>query len=483
MLRTSCIGLFCVLWLAACGNAPPQPEKRITPPRAAETKPAAPDANAAQPVLPAIKPGPAAKDTKENVAAWASRNEALWDKKAKGRYDSDYPDGTIKHTARMGVSGWPELAHEDFVIPAGAKAERRWDYSAVPLPGGATLMGNSLGCTGGNKDYEPWSFLHVNGRAPGGKKTEDLLKPAFCVAANTSKGEGWASAELMFERPMSAECLMKFSLRIKRVAGDPALYLLISCDAAGGTLENVSLSGFPNTTHPIFYGLCPQWPAHAPFLERQRWIWLAGRDWNMHDNKEKHEAELAAGDPGGVFWYNRENSETGGMTTVFLPEEVSKTSAAGTYGVGVNLGLKGTALRLALSTWSDWRGWEAVREQFIRELPERVKRLREMSFTWPIDDALPAALRKQAETLAAAEFLPPEGRAQLRQVLSQYHAALDALHAQPIPAAGGGQGEARFAKERAVLGLAAKVEDAVKPLLKQWVDKGGGATGAPAGGK
>jgi len=483
MLRISWIGLFCALWLAACGNAPPQPEKRPASSREAEVRLAAPNAKAAQPVLPAIKPGPGAKDTKESVAAWASRREALWDKKTKGTYDSDYPDGTIKHTARMGVSGWPELVHEDFVIPASAKAEKRWDYSVAPLPGGATLMGNSLGCAGGNKDYEPWSFLHINGRAPGEKKTEDLLKPALCVAENTSKGEGWASAELMFERPVNAECLMKFCLRIKRVAGDPALYLHISWEAAGGTLESVSLSGYPNTTHPIFYGLCPQWPAHAPFLERQRWIWLAGRDWNMHDNKEKHEAELAAGDPGGVFWYNRENSETGGMTTVFLPEEVSKAGAAGTYGVGVNLGLKGSALWLALGTWSDWHGWEAVREQFIRELPERVKKLREMSFVWPIEDALPTTLRQQVEALVAAEFLAPEGREQLRKVLSQYQAALDALRALPLPSAGGGQGEARFAKERAVLGLAAKIEDAAKPLLKQWVDKGGGTTVAPARGK
>jgi hypothetical protein len=407
---------------------------------------------------------------REAVSAWATRAEIQWDKKAKGPYDPDYPAGTIKHTAGMGVTGWPALTHEDFIIPAGAKAEKRWDYSAVPLPDGATLIGNSLGCAGGNKNYEPWSFLHINGRAPGGKKTDDLLKPALCVAANTCQGDGWASAELMFERPAAADVTLKFSVRITRLAGDEALYMLVSCDAAGGTLEGLSLSGYPNTTHPIFYGLCPQWPVNASFLERQRWVWLAGRDWNMHNAKEKHETEIAAGDPGGVFWYNRENSETGGMMTVFVPDEVTKASASGTYGVGVNLGLKGTTLRLALRTWSDWKGWEPVREQFIRELPERVKKLRDLSFVWPIQDALAPSLRRQVQALLAAEFLPRDRGERLKDLMAEYQAALDALRkelAEPVPA--------RFAKERAVLGLAGKIEDAVKPLLKQWVEQGGRA--------
>jgi hypothetical protein len=143
-------------------------------------------------------------------------------------------------------------------------------------------------------------------------------------------------------------------------------------------------------------------------------------------------------------------------------------SAGGTYGVGVTLVLKGPAARLALRTWSDWKGWEPVREQFIRELPERVKKLRELSFVWPIQDALSANLRRQVQTLLAAEFLPQDRVERLKNLMAEYQTALDALRKEPAqPSA------SRFAKERAVLGLAGKIEDAVKPLLKQWVEQGG----------
>lgn len=470
MLRLSWVSLVCIALLAGCGAPPPtQAQKPPAPSPSSQEK----EKPAARPVLPAIAADSARaiqnpKSEIRNPTSWATRTEVLWDKKTKDRYDPDYPAGTIKRTAGMGVSGWPALTHQDFVIPAGAKFEKRWDYTATTLPDGTTLVGNSLGCAGGNRNYEPWSFLHVNGRGPGAKKTEDLLKPAICVAANTCQGEGWASAELMFERPLTADCTVRLAVRIKRVAGDPLVYMLVSCDPQGGTLEGLSLSGYPNTTHPVFYGLVPQYPTGAPFLERQRWIWLAGRDWNMHDNKEKHETEIAAADPGGVFWYNRENSETGGMVTVFLPEEATKAGAAGTYGVGVNLGMRGATMRLALDTWTDWRGWEPAREQFVKELPERVKKLREMSFVWPIRDALSPAMRRQVQALLAAEFLPQEGRGRLQKLMLEYDDAAAELRKEPPQPT-----LARFAKERAVLGLAGKIEDAVKPLLKQWVEKGG----------
>ena len=76
-------------------------------------------------------------------------------------------------------------------------------------------------------------------------------------------------------------------------------------------------------------------------------------------------------------------------------------------------------------------------------------------------------MRRQVQALLAAEFLPQEGRGRLQKLMAEYDAAAAELRKEPTqPTA------ARFAKERAALGLAGKIEDTVKPLLKQWVGKG-----------
>ncbi|MCY3021030.1 MAG: hypothetical protein NTW87_18605 [Planctomycetota bacterium] len=446
-------------------------------------------ARAAQPLLPRVQSGAttsgAVRDqtgnfqwrpaklasqarTDEKVTASATRSEQAWSKALKGRYDPDYPAGTIKREAAMQVSGWPVLTHEDFQIPAGVKAEKRWDYDQVPLPGGASLLGSSLCCQTGNRNFSPWSFLNLAGKRPGGTKTESLLKPALCIAANSYNGEGWASSELVFERPLTDACTMRFFIRIKRVAGDPYLYVLILADPQGGAVETVDLHGYPNSPHPIFYGLVPQFPTHAPFLERERWVWLAGCDWSMH-TKEKRVLAITPELPGGAFWYNRQNSEVGGMQMVFMPEELTSARADGTYGVAVTLSLKGSVVRLALLEWSDWQGWETAREDFIKDLPARTKKLREMSFAWPIKDALPEALRRQAETLLAAESLAKDAREKLRAVLDECKAAAETLRAAPV-----NDTAERFQKEGKVLVLKGRAEDAVKPLVGEWVKRGGG---------
>ncbi|HEY3324757.1 MAG TPA: hypothetical protein VGP72_30170 [Planctomycetota bacterium] len=420
-------------------------------------------------------------DPNEKITAKATRLERTWSKELKGHYDSDYPAGTIKREASMQLSGWPALGHEDYLIPTGAKAEKRWDYNQISLPDGSTLIGNSLCCQAGNRNFSPWSFLNLYGKFPGGTKEEPLFKPAICISANSFDGKGWASSELVFERPVSATATMRFFVRIKRVAGDPFLHMLVLIDPAGAAVESLDIHGYPNSPHPIVYGLVPQFPYNCTFVERERWVWLAGTDLNLHD-KQKHVVDLASGSPlpregeglgvrgpqTGAFWYNRLNSETGGMQMVFLPEEISSARADGTYSVSVRLNLKAKAVRLSLLDWSDWKGWEAARQTFIADLPARMKTLRELSFAWPIEDALSNSLRAQTEALLKSSSLPESGRNALRTALDQYAVALSKLRQIPVKDTAD-----RFAAEGEVLVLKGKVEDAIKPLLSAWVKAGG----------
>jgi len=376
-----------------------------------------------------------------------------------------YPEGTRHVVVKLELGGLA-FNHQEHHVPAGKDADRRWDFAKVALPDGTTLIGDSLNWHSGNRGYSPWSFLGVAGRPRGASKLVDLLKPSVCVAAAAFETQDSASAELVFDRPLAADHTVRTAARLTRRAGDPWVYLQLCVEPDGAAVEHVSIGGFPNTTHPIFYGLRTQWPRNASFLVRERWVWAAGRDWNMHARDEKHEAAVAADAPGGVLFYNRRNSRTGGMMAVFLPEQVATVQAAGTYGVRVSFRPRKPVLRLALREWYDWRGWEPVRETFLAELPEAVARLRAMSFAWPLTDLLGADARR-AEALLAAP-LDEAGRKRLADAWEAYRAALASVAATPLA-----DSPERYAAERAAVVAAERVRQAMAPLTREWLSKGG----------
>ena len=409
------------------------------------------------PLLPPLPPANAAPPSPNSrVQAWKTESPA--DPK-------EYPEGTRRVEAGMRL-GDLALNHNEFHVPAGKDVRPRWDFAKIALPDGSTLIGDSLNWQAGNRGYSPWSFLGVLGKLPGAAKAGELLKPSLCIAAASAEGNGFAVAEMVFQRPIDADRSMTFAVRLKRLAGDPSVYLLLDAEPAGGTVERVSLHGYPNTTHPIFYDLHYEWPRNASFMLRERWVWAAGQDWNLHDAKQPHKTPVGAEAAAGVFFYNRHNSETGGMLAVFLPEEVADVDAAGTYGVNVTFGLKRPAIRLALRTWYDMRDWEPVRERFLAELPERVKRLREMSFGWPVSDPL-------GKDLASAEFLlarsPAGGELEaLRRACDECRTAAAAVKAMAPP-----DSPAHHKAERAALLAAERVRAVMVPVVKQWAARGG----------
>jgi len=383
----------------------------------------------------------------------------------------EYPEGT-RHVHVVLEVGGLRFDHNEFHVPAGKDAKRRWDFAKAALPDGTTLIGDSLNWHSGQRGYSPWSFLGVHGRLPGAKAPVNLLKPSVCVAAAAFEGDGWAAVELVFERPIDAGRAVRLAVRLKRVAGDPWVALQFQAEPAGASIERVSIGGYPNHPHPIWYGLRTRWPRAAPFLRRERWVWAAGEDWNMHDGQRTHSAAVGADAPGGVVFYNRHNSEMGGMLAVFLPEQVREVSAAGTYGVRVSLALRAPRLRLALREWYDVHGWGPVRREFLAELPQRARRLRRTSFAWPITDLLGSRDRARVQALLGAR-LPQAGKDALAAAQAAYQAAAERLRAAPL-----GDSPRRCAAERAVIVAASRVREAMTPLVREWLAKGGVFAGA-----
>ncbi|MBT7300468.1 MAG: hypothetical protein HN849_13190 [Victivallales bacterium] len=429
-------------------------------------------------VTPPVAVGDASGNTQWNVGALrhgpadekVTARASYTVRKTTGKGDRQelaYPEGTVKVSAAIGVSGWPSLTHTEYRIPPGQSAKKRWDYGILKLADGTTVHGDSIGCQSGNENFSPWSFITLRAEAPGTTKAVEILKPALCLGAAAFDGDGWASAEMVFARPVAEDCEVRTSIRIKRVAGDPFLYVQVAVDPQGATLEALRISGYPNYAHALIYGLRPRYPKAARFVDRERWVWAAGHDWNMHD-KQPHGAALEGNDPGGIFWYNRRNSEVGGMMAVFLPEEVSQVEAAGTYGVSAALHMKGQVLHFALLEWRDWRGWEALRRDFVGSLPSATRRLRDMRFAWPVKDLLGPARRRQLVMLTASSLVDSQARQALGARLQDYEHARAALIATPLQ-----ETETRYAAERQLIILKDDLVQAAKPLLREWLKQGG----------
>jgi len=280
---------------------------------------------------------------------------------------------------------------------------------------------------------------------------------------------------MTFERVLSPECTMRIALRARQTLGDPLgvfnqryLYLLIILDPGLGPLDSVSLVGFPKQR------------AAPGFAARERWLWAAGKDWNLSDGQEERKADVAAESPGGVFWYNKGSDGTGGMMAAFLPEEVSSCAATdGPAGVEVRLGLKKPTARLALWEWGNRGGGRRARKNFMQSLPVRVKKLREMSFAWPADSLMLSDFDQevvrallQSNSAAAAKQGGEGGLAQKRKRLSgtwqTYQQALNALREVPLA-----DSRERYRKEREVAVLRSEVAELMKPLLREWVNQGG----------
>jgi hypothetical protein len=135
--------------------------------------------------------------------------------------------------------------------------------------------------------------------------------------------------------------------------------------------------------------------------------------------------------------------------------------------VGLTLKPRTTTLRLALHIWQDDAGFERGRERFNAELPERLRKLREMSFAWPLREPLSPEVA-QASALARDERLPAELRqsvSEARRMLDQAWAAFQSAPAHEI--------EERVTRERAVLTARERLEKAVQPLRQEWVRRGG----------
>jgi hypothetical protein len=413
---------------------------------------------AEHPAVPPLRPLPDASPPASTVHARAWRSEA-------DAEPETYPKGT-RHVEAGALLDGLRFNHNEYHLGPGQDAERRWDFAKVPLPDGTTLIGDSLNWHSGNRGYSPWSFLRVVGRVPGAAQPVSLLKPSCCIAAASFDGDDWAAAELVFERPLDPHRTVRIAVRLMRRAGDPWVYLHLDAEGGDVAVEGVKLHGYPNTTHPIYYGLVTQWPRNASFLLRERWVWAAGRDWNLHDRAQDHACSVAPDAPAGLLFYNRHNSETGGMMAVFLPEQVSRIDAAGTYGVSVGLGLRQPRLRLALREWYDWRGWEPVRDAFLAELPELVRRLRETSFAWPVADLLGHDASRATALLAAP--LPAAEKQALRDALAAYDAAARRLRAVPVA-----DTPERHAAERGAIVAAERVRAAMGPLIRLWLERGG----------
>ena len=107
-----------------------------------------------------------------------------------------------------------------------------------------------------------------------------------------------------------------------------------------------------------------------------------------------------------------------------------------------------------------------MREKFLAELPEAVARLRAMSFAWPVADLLGADARRAKALLAAP--LGEAGRKQLADAWGAYRAALARVASTPLA-----DSPERYAAERAAVVAADRVRQAMAPLTREWLSKGG----------
>ncbi len=398
--------------------------------------------------LPALKSEPP-EPGKESVKAWTKLTRETLGKDAK-----DYPPGTIKTKGEIGLSGIPHLVSESYLIPSAAEGKKQ----GVALADGSNLAGS--GITVGNWgvwkmwNLNPFGCMGVNWVGADGKTKAQLLSPSVCKAVTSFQGDGWASCEMQVERPISADCAPKILIRMKSVDGDPNLYLLIRMDPAGGTCRSFDLGAFP-------YGY------HDPkFLSRTRCMWVAGQDWILQPKVQS--APIQSDSSCGVLWYNKDCHEIGGLQAVFLPEEVNSVVGTAYWPCVATFELKEKQIRLAVRPWLDRTGWRSGRKKFVAELPDEVRRLRQMSFAWPIKDLLTSAQRGEVQAMLAAQWLPEDGRTALASASQAYESALTKQKAAPLD-----ETEERFALEREVINRKQSLDEALAPLAAEWIRQGG----------
>lgn len=420
-----------------------------------------------RPLLPSLT---ASSPAEQPPRAGAHRSVAAWSERA--RWSRSYPEGTTRVSAAISESGGFRLRHEEYRVPAGKDAKRRWDLARARLPDGSLLFSNSVGAHAprrfhGNGGFNQWNLLNLRGTPPESDKTVSFLRPSRCVAVESFRGEGWAGALMILERPLTDECTVRTTLRVHRLAAHPHLYLQVYVDPDGARVDSLSIGGYPLTPPPAYINVRNR-PRTAKFLTRRRWVWAAGHDWNMHEREQEHALSIGDTDPGGIFWYNRQACELAGMKAVFLPEQVDRISAAGTYGVSATLRMNGPVVRLALKEWASWRGWQPVREEFVERVPALMGELRRVRFARPIEDLLTQAQRREIETLLGSSALPEEPLAGLRAVLTRYDQALGDLHEVPVR----DTVQRLRAEQELVLRKAAVVEK-LRPLRAAWLRRGG----------
>ncbi len=446
------LSALCIVAMVGCGRSD----------RSAAARPPAPSAPQTATHLPAA---PVDKvDRQTDMRASAVRRVDNWSRIGRSAEQEGFPEGTVKRSTTVRLSGGPPLVHDEFIVPAGKQAQRRWDHAVTQLPDGRTLHGNSLAWVAGQRNFSPWSFLYVTVVPDGADKPVEVLKPSLCTAAASAVGDTWASAQLTLERPLSKDRIVGVTLRFKRVADDPYLYMLVL--ARGGTLHSVRLSGFPNYPHPVYLDARLR-RRYARFVDRRRWVWAAGHDWDMHDRKQNHAVTTGPDDPGGVFFYNRLNSQTGGMQVAYIPRQVKRIEARGTYGVSVTLGAAGDTMRLALQEWDDMAGWPTVRKRFVNDLPARTRALASMHFAWPMSARADAGLDHKVATLTAWTSLDDTSRSTLRRAWSTYLDALRALASTPLE-----DTRTRYHAEVEASRSRDRVDRICEPLLKQFVTSG-----------
>ena len=428
---------------------------------------------------PFLRPPPSAADTQPPELLSVSLAKQPEPLNAEDK--RTFPDGTVKQTVTFMGSGFPQMTHSEYTLVAGTGTNLVMSNgrSVVMLPDGRRFAANGLTCynpipgfrmTPGG--FNHWGFLEIVLKGDKSPRGTGLLTDSTCVSMTTHTGATWASGDMVFRRILGAGTNITWSLSFKRVVGDPFLYVSVYVpeEETQGLSRVLNLSGYPLSGASVLYGggVSTDYPGCSSFFGYQRWIWIAGHDWNLHNSAEKHAAEPDPAQPPLVFWYNREANEMSGMMTVFLPAEVGAIEASGTYGVSIALRMKRPVIRLALRNWADWRGWEPAREEFIASSDACVKRLRDISFAWPspelvdgetrrlIQDALAtAAAGATAADLADARTRLEQAVLSYDRVLSEAKAAraktdLDICRQQQALLLAKGEIEDAFASLRAL---------------------------------
>lgn len=301
---------------------------------------------------------------------------------------------TARQTVTLSGPGFPSIMYTGQSIPGSSDPKSTVTYRD-PIPG---MAGGGFGP----------AFPEITAYVGNSKTPIDLLRGSACVGSHALNGDGWAVAELIFRRILDGNREVTTTWIVKRIAGDPFQYMLIYIHSADQAIrvDNVKLSGYPMSGSSLLFGLSA--PLDGGFFcPFQRWIWLAGKDCDLHAGV-RHETMSEPGTPPGVFWYNRGANEMGGMMAVFDPAEITSLQSQGGYVVITSLGLKRPLLRLAVRRWYDMQGWEPVRDEFIKNLPEYGKKLRDMSFARPVTDLLDAETRRQIQVLLTSSSADPK---------------------------------------------------------------------------